>query len=152
MEWGRRVATATAGETEARRAQFTVPVGASFAFDPGADGLAGIYATRLLERGVDPRALSAEVRADRRGIPDRGVVARALLSQPRGMRFGRGTAAHLQATAHPATRIVPRAVSRSRRATTTIFAAGRQSRANWPRRLAAAGLSLLLLLPLSAFI
>lgn len=144
------MATETTAVADARPAQRAAPVGASFAFDPGADGLAGIYATRLLDRGVDPRALSAEVRADRRGIPDHGVVARALLSQPRAVRFGRGTAVHLHATAHPATRIVPRAVSRSRRATLSIFQTGRRSRVGWPRRLAAAGLTLLLLLPLTA--
>ena len=141
----------TVAEGGARPAPVVVPVGASFAFDPGADGLAGIYAARVLDRGVDPRALCAEVRADRRGIPEHGAVARALLSQPRPVRFGRGTAAHLQVTAHPATRVVPRAVSRSRRVTVSIFAAGRQSRAPWSRRLAAAGLALLLLLlPLTA--
>ena len=33
-------------------------VGASYAFDPGADGMAGIYAARVLERGIDPRAFA----------------------------------------------------------------------------------------------
>jgi hypothetical protein len=153
MEWKRRVATTPEADEEARPApRVFVPVGASFAFDPGADGLAGMYASRVLERGVDPRALCAEVRADRRGTPEHGAVMRALLTQPRVVRFGRGTAAHLQATAHPAIRVVPRAVISSRHATAEILASGRDPRVNWPRRLAAAGVGLLLLLPLTALI
>jgi hypothetical protein len=153
MEWKRRVATTPEADEAARPApRVVVPVGASFAFDPGADGLAGMYASRVLERGIDPRALCAEVRADRRGTPEHGAVMRALLSQPRAVRFGRGTAAHLQATAPPAIRVVPRAVTRSRPATAEVLASGRDSRVSWPRRLAAAGLAMLLLLPLTAII
>jgi hypothetical protein len=147
MEWERRFTAAGVG---ARSADLSIPVGASFAFDPGADGLAGIYAIRVLDRGIDPRALSAEVRADRRGIPEHPTVVRSLLSQPRAMRFGRGTAAHLQATAHPAPRSAPRPRSRPRGAATTDIVPSREPRANWPRRLAAAGLALLVLLPLTA--
>src|SRR5215213_9843582 len=74
----------------------TTAVGASYAFDPGVDGLASIYAARVLERGVDPRALCAEIRADRLGLIDRGSQRRALMTRTRTSRFGRGTAAHLQ--------------------------------------------------------
>src|SRR5215216_438205 len=71
-------------------------VGASYAFDPGVDGLASIYAARVLERGIDPRALCAEIRADRLGLVDRGPQRRALMARTRTSRFGRGTAAHLR--------------------------------------------------------
>ena len=69
-----------------------VAVGASFAFDPGKDGLASIYATRIVERGGDLRAITAQVRADRMGVTERGAVSRALIERPRTVRFGRGTA------------------------------------------------------------
>ena len=61
----------------------TTAVGASYAFDPGVDGLASIYAARVLERGIDPRALCAEIRADRLGLVDRGPQRRALLARTR---------------------------------------------------------------------
>jgi len=73
----------------------TIAVGASYAFDPGVDGLASIYAARVLDRGIDPRALCAEIRADRLGLVDRGPQRRAMLERTRTTRFGRGTAAHL---------------------------------------------------------
>src|SRR5215210_3496931 len=79
-----------------RQSVLTTAVGASYAFDPGVDGLASIYAARVLERGIDPRALCAEIRADRLGIIDRGPQRRALMARTRTSRFGRGTAAHLQ--------------------------------------------------------
>jgi hypothetical protein len=148
MEWGRRAATTTAAGG-AHPAQLAVPVGASYAFDPGADGISGMYATRVLERGIDPRALCAEVRADRRGIPEHGAVARALLSQPRVMRFGRGTAVHLQVTSQAASRGEHAVVPGSRQATSPVVATGRPARVKWPRRLAVAGAVLLLLLPLT---
>src|SRR5215207_7723655 len=74
----------------------TTLVGASYAFDPGVDGLSSIYAARVLERGIDPRTLCAEIRADRLGLVDRGPQRRALLARTRTSRFGRGTAAHLR--------------------------------------------------------
>jgi uncharacterized protein YvpB/LysM repeat protein len=126
-------------------------VGASYPFDPHADGLASIYANRVLERGIDPRLLCAEVRADRLGIPDRGAARRALLTRPRGARFGRGTAPHLAAVAvHPAPsarRAQPR--RRPARSLRTPFLA-RDGR--WQRRFAAAGLAALLLLPLGVIV
>ncbi|MDQ2651962.1 MAG: hypothetical protein M3Z20_02860, partial [Chloroflexota bacterium] len=66
-------------------------VGASYAWDPGKDGLASIYANRIVERGGDPRAITAQVRADRMGVTERGAVSRALMERPRTVRFGRGT-------------------------------------------------------------
>src|SRR5918998_212856 len=79
----------------------TTAVGASYAFDPGVDGLASIYAARVLERGIDPRALCADIRADRLGLIDRGPQRRALQARTRTSRFGRGTAGHLRLQASP---------------------------------------------------
>src|SRR5688500_4131010 len=84
-----------------RQPVLTTAVGASYAFDPGVDGLASIYAARVLDRGIDPRALCAEIRADRLGLVDRGPQRRALLARTRISRFGRGTAAHLSSPAFP---------------------------------------------------
>src|SRR5215216_4779279 len=89
------VHVSTAG-MEPRQPVLTTAVGASYAFDPGVDGLASIYAARVLERGIDPRALCAEIRADRLGLVDRGPQRRALMARTRTSRFGRGTAAHLR--------------------------------------------------------
>ncbi|HEX2280979.1 MAG TPA: LysM peptidoglycan-binding domain-containing protein [Thermomicrobiales bacterium] len=90
-----RLTVGGAGATR-RQPVPTTAVGASYAFDPGVDGLASIYAARVLERGVDPRGLCADIRADRLGLVDRGPQRRALLTRSRTSRFGRGTAAHLQ--------------------------------------------------------
>src|SRR5215204_7476706 len=84
-----------------RQPVLTTAVGASYAFDPGVDGLASIYAARVLERGIDPRALCAEIRADRLGLVDRGPQRRALLVRTRTSRFGRGTAVHLRSQVYP---------------------------------------------------
>src|SRR5215213_359369 len=86
----------TAG-VEQRQSVLTTAVGASYAFDPGVDGLVSIYAARVLERGIDPRVLCAEIRADRLGLVDRRPRRRALMARTRTSRFGRGTAAHLRA-------------------------------------------------------
>src|SRR5687768_13816539 len=91
----------TTAEAAPRQPVLTTAVGASYAFDPGVDGLAGIYAARVLERGIDPRALCAEIRADRLGLIDRGPQRRALLARTRTSRFGRGTAAHLRLQVSP---------------------------------------------------
>src|SRR3954465_5988616 len=90
----------SAGATS-RQAVLTTAVGASYAFDPGIDGLASIYAARVLERGIDPRVLCAEIRADRLGLVDRGPQRRALLARTRTSRFGRGTAEHLRSLGSP---------------------------------------------------
>lgn len=130
-------------------------VGASYAFDPGADGLASIYATRLLDRGVDPRALCAEIRADRLGVPERGATNRALMERTRVSRFGRGTARHLQA-AQTGQRTPVSVAAKSHQETmekvVDFGRATRQPAARWSRRLAAAGLALLLLLPLGVLV
>ena len=121
-----RVSATTKPETGSRRTGIATVVGASYAFDPGADGIAGIYAARVLERGIDPRALCAEVRADHLGGPDRGIQRRALMTRARTAHFGRGTALHLQ-VAH---------------------GSGEFRHTNpWVRRLAVAGIAVLLLLP-----
>jgi hypothetical protein len=89
----------SATEAESRQPAKAIAVGASYSFDPGADGMASIYAARVLERGFDPRALCADVRADRLGHAEGGIRRRALLTRTRATRFGRGTAAHLQSQA-----------------------------------------------------
>src|SRR5215216_2604917 len=89
-------AQASMAGAEPRQPLLTTAVGASYAFDPGVDGLASIYAARVLERGIDPRVLCAEIRADRLGLVDRGPQRRAMLARTRISRFGRGTAAHLR--------------------------------------------------------
>ena len=86
----------TSTEAASRQPMLATAVGASYAFDPGVDGLASIYAARVLERGADPRVLCAEIRADRLGLVDRGPQRRALMTRTRTSRFGRGTAAHLR--------------------------------------------------------
>ena len=130
-------------------------VGASYAFDPGVDGLASIYAARVLERGIDPRVLCAEIRADRLGLVDRGPQRRALLARTRTVRFGRGTAAHLHVQSSPGQ--LPRASKASpqkRSARTPRQRAGEGQRfdLNVSRKLAAAGLAVLLLVPFSVIV
>jgi LysM repeat protein/uncharacterized protein YvpB len=129
----------------------TTLVGASYAFDPGVDGLASIYAARVLERGIDPRTLCAEIRADRLGFVDRGPHRRALLARTRTSRFGRGTAAHLRSqvssvqqprSSEPKPEKRPDRTARQRPA----------FHINWSRKLAAAGLAALLLLPLGVIV
>src|SRR5215216_4102413 len=93
--------TVSSSDATSRQPVLTTAVGASYAFDPGVDGLASIYAARVLDRGIDPRALCAEIRADRLGLVDRGPQRRALLARTRTSRFGRGTAAHLRLHGSP---------------------------------------------------
>lgn len=120
------------------------PVGASYTFDPDADGLGSIYALRVLERGVDPRTLCAEARASRSVSPEWIHVPTRSAGLAPAAQFGRGTRGH---------RSLPTAAPISRSGNrTAIVSFGRQPAAGqnrWPRRLAAAGLLLLLLLPLS---
>ena len=140
-----------ASETAPRQPALTTAVGASYAFDPGADGLASIYAARVLERGVDPRALCADVRADRLGYTERGTRRRALMTRTRATRFGRGTAAHLKSRATADTRspMNPSAPNRrASRASTLTSTTRHPFQGNWSRKLAAAGLIVLLILPL----
>ncbi|MFT4039217.1 MAG: LysM peptidoglycan-binding domain-containing protein [Thermomicrobiales bacterium] len=111
-------------------------VAASLGLDSGHDGQASIYAQRILERGADPRAVMAQVRADRLGSSERGALNRALIEQPRAVRFGRGTAAHLQALAeHPAP-----VVAAPRRGWNPLRGL-MQPQLRWSRRLATAGLA-----------
>jgi LysM repeat protein/uncharacterized protein YvpB len=111
-------------------------VGASYPFDPAADGLAAIYAHRVLERGLDPRLLCAEVRADRLGLADRDALRRASLARSRTTRFGRGTAPHLHA----------------RSAAPAVRADVRRQPPGLSRKIVAAGVAALLLLPLGAIV
>src|SRR5215210_2240951 len=142
----------TSTEVASRQPMLATAVGASYAFDPGVDGLASIYAARVLERGVDPRVLCAEIRADRLGLVDRGSQRRALMARTRTSRFGRGTAAHLrvQGSANePSRAIVTTPEKRPDRAA--------RSRPGFQftlsRKLAAAaGVAALLLLPLGVIV
>jgi LysM repeat protein len=138
-----------------RQPVLTTAVGASYAFDPGVDGLASIYAARVLERGIDPRALCAEIRADRLGLVDRGPQRRALLARTRTSRFGRGTAAHLRLQGSPnqpprPSEAAPR--KRPNRAARQFTRHRSGFHISWSRKLAAAGLAALLLLPVGVII
>jgi hypothetical protein len=144
--------TVSSAGTVPTQSVLTTVVGASYAFDPGVDGLASIYAARVLERGVDPRVLCAEIRADRLGLVDRGSQRRALMARTRSSRFGRGTAAHLQlrnSEKEPSRAIVPSPETRPDRAT----GSGPGFQFTLSRKLAAAaGVAALLLLPLGVIV
>jgi LysM repeat protein/uncharacterized protein YvpB len=133
----------------------TLVVGASYVFDPGVDGLASIYAARVLERGIDPRALCAEIRADRLGLVDRGPQRRAMMARTRTSRFGRGTAVHLRSQTSPSQSSRPQKSAENRRQdpvtskNTWPLWGGQIS---WSRKLAVAGLAALLLLPLGVIV
>src|SRR5215212_4596500 len=136
---------------EPRQPVLTTAVGASYAFDPGVDGLASIYAARVLERGIDPRVLCAEIRADRLGLVDRGPQKRALMARNRTSRFGRGTSAHLRS--QDLQNEPPRPIaapSEKQPDRTTRSRPGFQF--SLSRKLAAAGIAALLLLPLGVIV
>jgi len=150
-------APAQAGTLDAasRRAVLTTAVGASYAFDPGVDGLASIYAARVLDRGTDPRALCAEIRADSLGLADRGPQRRALLARNRTSRFGRGTAAHLRLHGSPNQPPRPTGVTPQKPSDRAAQPLTRQRSGfhiGWSRKLAAAGLAALLLLPVGVIV
>ncbi len=145
----------SADDAEPRKPLLTTAVGASYAFDPGVDGLASIYAARVLERGVDPRALCAEIRADRLGLVDRGPQRRALLARTRTARFGRGTAAHLgveTAPDQPSPASRPSMEKRADQGARQLARPRQGFQISWSRKLAAAGLAALLLLPLGVIV
>ena len=133
-----------------RPPSISAPVGASYAFDPRADGIAGIYAARALERGIDPRTLCAEIRADRLGSVDREPRRRALLTRSRSARFGRGTAHHLEraGSAFAVPKKSSPAPRSSRRRAFPDPGAVSVPTARRPRQLAIAGLLALILFPL----
>jgi LysM repeat protein/uncharacterized protein YvpB len=138
-----------------RQPVLTTVVGASYAFDPGVDGLASIYAARVLERGVDPRALCAEIRADRLGLIDRGPQRRAQMTRTRTSRFGRGTAEHLrwQAASNQSSRANTAAIEKRPDGATNRLTRSRPGfQINLSRKLAAAGFIALLLLPLGVIV
>jgi len=143
--------TVSSAEAASRQPVVATAVGASYAFDPGVDGLASIYAARVLERGIDPRALCAEIRADRLGLVDRGPQRRALMARTRPSRFGRGTAAHLQSQALENELSRPTVTTLDqRRDRATRSRSGFQF--GMSRKLAAAGIAPLLLLPLGVIV
>ena len=142
-------------EAALRQAVLTTAVGASYAFDPGVDGLASIYAARVLERGIDPRTLCAEIRADRLGLVDRGPQRRALLARTRTSRFGRGTAAHFRLQGASSQPPQPRKASlpdRPNRAARQPTTQRPRIQISWSRKLAAAGLAALLFLPIGIIV
>lgn len=146
------IVTSRGSDAGHRQSSAAAPVGASHSFDPGADGIAGIYAARVLERGIDPRLLCADIRADRLGLTDREPRRRALKTRQRATRFGRGTAQGLRAAR--AAR-APIAVTSGRvRSPRPGAAFGRSAAPSTgrPRQLAIAGLLALLLFPLGVIL
>jgi LysM repeat protein/uncharacterized protein YvpB len=140
-------------EAEHRQRPLSTPVGASYGFDATTDGIAGIYAARVLERGLDPRTLCADIRADRLGGVDRAPQRRALLARSRPARFGRGTARHLAANPAPLSPRNRRAEAPSRRVSTNTSLRLQPTQSlKWLRRLAVAGLVAILLLPLGVLV
>ena len=145
-----RAANNTTAKWQDQPPTFTTAVGASYTFDPRADGLAGIYAMRVLERGIDPRALSADVRADRLGPVARGPAVSPHATVGERERFGRGTAGHQRAVAKSQPVSPNRSAKASAKPMAIVLASlkGRPRPRHWPRRLAAAGLAAILLLPI----
>jgi LysM repeat protein len=78
------------------------------------------------------------------GVTERGAVSRALIERPRTVRFGRGTAVHLQALAsqpEPAPVAAPGSPRRSWNPLRALL----QPQVRWSRRLAATGLAAMLI-------
>lgn len=119
-----------------------IPAGASYDFDPDSDGIAAIYAQRVIARGVDPRALCAEIRGHRQFGPGESPEFDARLVAARTTRFGRGTASPRQMVPTPVSSSPAIAMQPQRFGRTTATATG-----GLPRRLATAALIALLLIP-----
>lgn len=126
-----------------------------------ADGLAGLYAMRALERGADPRQLAAECRtarwgaADRPGSPARGRRGQTARAASVGS-FGRGTAAHkaaMRAASTPAPAFREVRPEDGRFGRSSRFAGALDAFGPKPgRRFVAAGLAALVALPLAAML
>ena len=84
--------TVSTADAASRQPVLTTAVGASYAFDPGVDGLAGIYAARVLERG-SIRARSAPRSAPTAWDSSTGVH--------NGEHYWRGPAPHASAGEQP---------------------------------------------------
>ena len=140
MQESHRVTGHSVIEAEPRDPILAAAVGASYTFEPSAEGIAGIYAARVLERGIDPRVLCADIRADRLGLIDRAAQRRALMARSRITRFGRGTATHLHATgaAELSGRSGYRAHDGARTGVGHRTRSESPKRGLWPRRLAMA--------------
>ena len=149
------LAQVSTASVEPRQSVLTTAVGASYAFDPGVDGLVSIYAARVLERGIDPRVICAEIRADRLGLVDRGPQRRALMARTRTSRFGRGTALHLRSQVSPI-QLSPESKSSPEKGLDRLAHQISRPRhgfqISWSRKLAAAGLAALLLLPIGVIV
>ncbi len=160
MNQGQRIdpASTGAGSEEGRPAVRTAAltaVGASYTFDPVADGMAGIYAVRVLDRGGDPRALYAEFRAERGSSTERSDRRRTHTSPVRSVSFGRGSASHRAAPSFAPK--APCARDRAQRFGRSSVAVHHKWRLKWfglprlSRRLAATATGVSLLLPIAAF-
>lgn len=102
-----------------------------------ADGIVGIYAARVLDRGGDLRAVTAEARHARFGAPDRLTAPAYVAVRPEPV--GRASEAR-----RPAPRREPAVVARPVRQP----AAARRPH----RRLVAAAVAVLVMLPFAAFV
>ena len=102
-----------------------------------ADGIVGIYAARVLDRGGDLRALTAEARHARFGAPDRLTAPAYVAVRPEPV--GRASDAR-----RPAPRREPSVAARPAR---QPMAARRPH-----RRLVAAAVAVLVMLPFAAFV
>ena len=123
--------------------------------DPARDGLVGLYALRILDRGIDPRVLVAEHRSTRYGIHERTTRRLAADTEPpQVVAVGRDAAAHEDVASRSLTAGLPVSVPATRPAPARVrrlslpSAAGLASLlpgpvlpAGGPRRLVAAGLA-----------
>ncbi|MDQ3693508.1 MAG: hypothetical protein M3464_07755 [Chloroflexota bacterium] len=114
--------------------------------DPARDGLIGIYALRILDRGLDPRLLVAEHRSIRYGQPDRNRRRMAPPERPLAIiEVGRGAAAPAPATVARLQVPMNQRVRARRLALpslsglATLFAGRQPAPSGRPRRLVAAG-------------
>lgn len=60
-----------ADRTTPNRVSTTLPADESSSISPARDGLVGLYALRILDRGIDPRTLVVEHRSIRYGLNER---------------------------------------------------------------------------------
>jgi hypothetical protein len=72
--------------------------------DPARDGLVGLYALRILDRGIDPRVLVAEHRSIRYGVYERAARRLAADTEPPPViAVGRSAVAHEVVASPPMT-------------------------------------------------
>ena len=115
----------------------TTPPGDGSPTRVNADGIVGIYAARVLDRGGDLRAIAAEARHARFGAPDRLTSPTCVAVRPEAV--GRASD-----TRRPAPRREPSVAARPAR---QPMASRRPH-----RRLVAAAVAVLVMLPFAAFV